>query len=108
MPFAFAGALMGGLGFGSFLLLWAEALAPLSIVKIALFSSGSQVFAVILVFFCQGMAHTQLIAATIVLPFIALAAVSHAHNAGIAPPTAPKAPMQTAKAIKTPFPYRGS
>lgn len=103
MPFAFAGALMGGLGFGSFLLLWAEALAPLSIVKIALFSSGSQVFAVILVFFCQGMAHTQLIAATIVLPFIALAAVSHATQRWHRAADSPEGPYANSKGNKNAF-----
>lgn len=72
------GAVLGGLGFGLFLLIWAEALNRLSIMRVALFISLSQVFAVVLVYFCQGMSHDRLVMALAVLPVIALFAVSRA------------------------------
>ncbi len=78
MWLALAGAVLGGAGFSCFLLVWAEALSHLSLARIALFAALSQLFAVILVFFCDGLDRTRLVLALIILPIVAVAALAHA------------------------------
>lgn len=76
---AFA-AVFGGFGFCAFLLLNAEALMPLSLVRIALYTAGSRFIAVPLVFFCEGLDAIRLQLAILVLPAIAIACVSFAYK----------------------------
>lgn len=78
MWLAFAGAMLGGAGFSCFLLVWAEALSHLSLARIALFTALSQLFAVVLVFFCGGLDRTRLVIALLLLPVVAVAALVHA------------------------------
>lgn len=77
---ALASGALGGIGFAAFLLIWAETLSALSIARIALYSSASQVFAVILVFFCQGLDDLRLAVALVALPLVAMAALRNAHR----------------------------
>lgn len=74
------GSAFGGVGFCFFLLVWAETLSRMSLAKIALFTSLSQVFAVILVYFCQGLDQTRFLLALFLLPAIAVLALMHAWN----------------------------
>ncbi len=50
-----AGAAAGGAGFGLFLLLWAEVLSCISLIRIFLYTTASQLVAVVCVFFCDGL-----------------------------------------------------
>ena len=75
---AVAGALVGGLGIAAFLLTWAEVMSGLSLARIALFSALSQLFAVVLVYFCTGLEGHRLLAALVLLPLVALSAMDHA------------------------------
>ncbi|MDO5023976.1 response regulator transcription factor [Slackia piriformis] len=76
----FVGSVFGGVGFCLFLLLWAETLSHMSLAKIALFTALSQVFAVVLVYFCQGFDQTRFFLALFLLPAIAVLALTHAWN----------------------------
>ena len=76
----FLGSAFGGIGFCLFLLLWAETLSRMSLAKIALFTALPQVFAVVLVYFCQGFDQTRFFLALFLLPAIAVLALTHAWN----------------------------
>ena len=76
----FLGSAFGGIGFCLFLLLWAETLSRMSLAKIALFTALSQVFAVVLVYFCQGFDQTRFLLALFLLPATAVLALMHAWN----------------------------
>lgn len=52
----------------------------MSLAKIALFTALSQVFAVVLVYFCQGFDQTRFFLALFLLPAIAVLALTHAWN----------------------------
>ena len=75
---AVLGALAGGLGFSMFLLIWAEALGALSLLRIFLYTTASQLAAVVFVFFCQGFDALRMDIALILLPLAAIASVRYA------------------------------
>lgn len=80
VPLSIAGAILGGAGFCSFLLLHAEAMVPLSLIRIALYTAASRLVAVPIVYFCQGLDATRMALAAILLPIIAMGCVSFAYK----------------------------
>lgn len=77
---ALASGVLGGIGFAMFLLIWAETLSMLSIARIALYTALSQLFAVILVYFCEGFDTSRLLLAIAILPPVAIAALENARR----------------------------
>lgn len=67
-----AGAAAGGAGFGLFLLLWAEVLSCISLICIFLYTTASQLVAVVCVFFCDGLDDLRVACALVILPPVAL------------------------------------
>ena len=67
-----AGAAAGGAGFGLFLLLWAEVLSCISLIRIFLYTTASQLVAVVCVFFCDGLDDLRVACALVILPPVAL------------------------------------
>ena len=67
-----AGAAAGGAGFGLFLLLWAEVLSCISLIRIFLYTTASQLGAVVCVFFCDGLDDLRVACALVILPPVAL------------------------------------
>lgn len=96
-----ASAAVGGIGFAAFLLVWAETLSALSIARIALYSALSQLFAVVLVFFCQGLDVLRTSIALVVLPACAACALSIAYRSSREAPSEPREtpPVRTARSI---------
>ena len=75
-----AGGVLGGIGFSAFLLLWAETIGALSLVRIVLYTSASTFSAVAIVFFCDGLDEMRGAIALVALPVAAVAAVAHANR----------------------------
>lgn len=75
-----AGGVLGGIGFSAFLLLWAETIGALSLVRIVLYTSASTFSAVVIVFFCEGLDEMRGAIALVALPVAAVAAVAHANR----------------------------
>lgn len=74
----FAG--FGAIGFCLLGLLNSEALVSLNLVRIALCIAGARLFAVSLVFFCDGLDDMRLRLAIVLLPVISVACVSFAYS----------------------------
>lgn len=74
------GAIFGAFGFCLVLLLFAEALVPLSLIRIALYTAASRFIAVPLAFLCQGLDGPRFILVVLLLPFIAIGCVSFAYR----------------------------
>lgn len=79
-PLSLAGAVIGGAGFLLIVLLNAEALAPLSLLRILLYWAAAQCTAVPLAYLCQGLDEPRLELALFVLPAIAVWCVSFAYR----------------------------
>lgn len=76
-----SGAVLGGIGFGLFLLLWAEVLSALSLIRIFLYTTASQLMGVVFAFFCGGLDELRMAFAVIGLPFIAAGCLRAAYRA---------------------------
>ena len=76
-----AGAAAGGAGFGLFLLLWAEVLSCISLIRIFLYATASQLVAVVCVFFCDGLDDLRVACALVILPPVALLCLRRAFSA---------------------------
>lgn len=76
-----AGAAAGGAGFGLFLLLWAEVLSCISLIRIFLYTTASQLVAVVCVFFCDGLDDLRVACALVILPPVALLCLRRAFSA---------------------------
>ncbi|MEE0344942.1 MAG: hypothetical protein UDM07_00780, partial [Adlercreutzia sp.] len=76
-----AGAAAGGAGFGLFLLLWAEVLSCISLICIFLYTTASQLVAVVCVFFCDGLDDLRVACALVILPPVALLCLRRAFSA---------------------------
>lgn len=98
-PLAIASGILGGIGFAMFLLIWAETLSMLSIARIALYSALSQLFAVVLVYFCEGLDTARLLVAIAVLPAVAIVALESARRTLEEEQSVPKA--QSARTSRT-------
>ncbi|WP_180326627.1 helix-turn-helix transcriptional regulator [Raoultibacter phocaeensis] len=79
-PLSFCGAVAGGAGFLLIVLLNAEALVPLSLLRILLYWAAAQFTAVPLAYFCQGLDEPRLELVLFVLPVIAVWCVSFAYK----------------------------
>lgn len=79
-PLSLAGAIAGGAGFLLIVLLNAEALVPLSLLRILLYWAAAQFIAVPLAFFCQGLDQPRLELVLLILPAIAVWCVSFAYK----------------------------
>lgn len=75
-----ASGVLGGFGFSVFLLLWAETIAALSLVRIVLYTAASTFMAVVIVFFCEGFDGLRFGIALVALPVAALACIVHANR----------------------------
>lgn len=71
-------AVAGAAGFCLALLLFNEALVPLSLVRIALYTAGSRFIAVPLTYLCQGLSGARFSLVLVLLPLISLACVTFA------------------------------
>lgn len=78
VPLAIAGAVLGGFGFCSILLMFNEAVVPLSLIRIALYTAASRFIAVPLTYVCQGLEGPRFALVVVALPLIALFSVYHA------------------------------
>lgn len=81
MALAVLGAALGGVGFGLFLLLWAEVLSCISLIRIFLYTTASQLAAVVCVFFCAGLDEPRAACALVVLPVAAVLCLRRAFRA---------------------------
>lgn len=74
-PLAALGSMLGGAGFGLFLLLWSEVLCGLSIVKIVLYTCAGMFFGSTIAFFAAGMDELRLAILVAALPLAAVLAL---------------------------------
>ena len=72
VPLATAGALLGAFGFCAILLMFNEAIVPLSLIRIALFTAASRFIAVPMTYVCQGLAGTRFALVLVLLPLLSL------------------------------------
>lgn len=72
VPLAAAGALLGAFGFCAILLMFNEAIVPLSLIRIALFTAASRFIAVPMTYLCQGLAGTRFALVLVLLPLLSL------------------------------------
>ena len=72
VPLAAAGALLGAFGFCAILLMFNEAIVPLSLIRIALFTAASRFIAVPMTYLCQGLAGTRFAVVLVLLPLLSL------------------------------------
>ncbi len=70
----------GGIGYGVFLMLWAEALGYLSIPRIVVYDSGARLLAVVIAFFCEGFDALRLSIMLAVLPCVAVACIQYVYQ----------------------------
>lgn len=73
-------AVSGSLGFCLILLMVTEALVPLSLIRIALYTAASRFIAVPLVYLCEGLDEARLGIVVVALPIIALGCASFAYK----------------------------
>ena len=78
---AVVGAALGGIGFGLFLVLWAEILSCISLIRIFLYTTASQLAAVVFVFFCGGLDGLRVACAMVALPVAAVLCLRAAFQA---------------------------
>lgn len=78
---AVLGAAFGGIGFGLFLVLWAEVLSCVSLIRIFLYTTASQLTAVVFVFFCGGLDGLRVACAMVALPVAAILCLRTAFRA---------------------------
>ena len=78
---AVVGAALGGIGFGLFLVLWAEVLSCISLIRIFLYTTASQLTAVVFVFFCGGFDGLRVACAMVALPVAAVLCLRAAFQA---------------------------
>lgn len=78
---AVVGAALGGIGFGLFLVLWAEVLSCISLIRIFLYTTASQLAAVVFVFFCGGLDGLRVACAMVALPVAAVLCLRAAFQA---------------------------
>ncbi|MCU7584674.1 LuxR C-terminal-related transcriptional regulator [Adlercreutzia muris] len=78
---AVLGTALGGLGFGLFLVLWAEVLSCISLIRIFLYTTASQLAGVVFVFFCSGLDGLRVACAMVVLPVAAILCLRMAFRA---------------------------
>lgn len=78
---AVVGAALGGIGFGLFLVLWAEVLSCISLIRIFLYTTASQLAAVVFVFFCGGLDGLRVACAMVALPVAAVLCLRTAFQA---------------------------
>lgn len=69
---ATAGTLLGAFGFCAILLMFNEAIVPLSLIRIALFTAASRFIAVPMTYLCQGLAGTRFALVLVLLPLLSL------------------------------------
>lgn len=81
---AVVGAALGGIGFGLFLVLWAEVLSCISLIRIFLYTTASQLAAVVFVFFCGGLDGLRVACAMVALPVAAVLCLRAAFQALLA------------------------
>lgn len=72
VPLATAGTLLGAFGFCAILLMFNEAIVPLSLIRIALFTAASRFIAVPMTYLCQGLAGTRFALVLVLLPLLSL------------------------------------
>ena len=72
VPLATADALLGAFGFCAILLMFNEAIVPLSLIRIALFTAASRFIAVPMTYLCQGLAGTRFALVLVLLPLLSL------------------------------------
>ncbi len=90
-PLALASSLFGGVGFGMFLLLWAELLWTLPLLRILLYITASQLVAIAFVFFCSGLDALRMGTALVFLPAAAVGSLAYAYHAVPADDRPPRA-----------------
>lgn len=71
-PLALAAAVLGAFGFCTVLLMFNEAIVPLSLIRIALYTAASRFVAVPLTYLCQGLSGTRYAFALLLLPMLSL------------------------------------
>lgn len=99
-PLSFIGAVAGGTGFLLIVLLNAEALVPLSLLRILLYWAAAQFIAVPLAYLCQGLDQPRLEAILFILPAVATWCVSFAYR------TAPESGRQNRTWPRYTFPWK--
>lgn len=93
-------ALFGGVGFSVFLLLWAETLVSLSLLRIFTYTVASQLAGAVFVFFCEGFDTLRLNTCLLLLPLIAAISLRYAYL------RSPSASAAKAPVTKTTYPWK--
>ncbi|MEY8562752.1 helix-turn-helix transcriptional regulator [Eggerthellaceae bacterium 3-80] len=70
--FSLACPILGGIGFVIFSLLWSETISALPLLRIFLYTTACNIFAVVVVFFCAGLDTSRMLLIVLLLPSIAL------------------------------------
>lgn len=86
-----AAAVLGAFGFCAMLLMYNEAIVPLSLMRIALYTAASRFIAVPLTYLCQGLNAERLAAVLVLLPLISVGSLVLAFRQLPARDLAPKA-----------------
>lgn len=79
-PLAIAGSALGGFGFALFLLLSAEVIAALPLLRIFLFATLSQLVASVLTFFLSGLDEPRMLLVVLLLPLVSRISVARAYR----------------------------
>lgn len=78
---AVGAAVFGSFGFCTVLLMYNEAMVPLSLIRIALYSAASRFIAVPLAYLCQGLSGDRFAVVLVLLPLVAVGSLALAFRA---------------------------
>lgn len=102
-----ASALLGAFGFCAVLLMFNEAIVPLSLVRIALYTAASRFIAVPLTYLCQGLSGDRMALVLVILPLAATASIAVAIRA-LPSGTVRLAPTRSSPSPGSPWQYCAS
>lgn len=88
---AVGAAVFGSFGFCTVLLMYNEAMVPLSLIRIALYSATSRFIAVPLAYLCQGLSGDRFAVVLVLLPLVAVGSLALAFRALPERETTPRA-----------------
>ncbi|MEY8313610.1 response regulator transcription factor [Adlercreutzia muris] len=99
-PFLALASVVGAFGFCSVLLMYNEAVVPLSLLRIALITAGSRFIAVPMTFVFQGLSGERLALMLFVLPAVSVSCLAYAYRA------LPERDRQRRPYVKFSFPWK--
>ena len=97
---AVGAAVFGSFGFCTVLLMYNEAMVPLSLIRIALYSATSRFIAVPLAYLCQGLSGDRFAVVLVLLPLVAVGSLALAFRALPERETTPRAYPKFSSLVK--------